>query len=117
MSHQSDASSHPEPPPGGAVFQEPWQARVFALAVCLNRAGLFSWMEWTEALVARTKASPSGEASYELWLDTLEELLISRAATDRAVLDALREAWRAAGKATPHGQPIELAPGILEQGS
>lgn len=100
-------------PPDGPTFQEPWEARVFALAVSLSRAGLFTWAEWTEALVARTKASPCGEATYDIWLDTLEGLLITKAATDRPLLDKLREAWRTAAEATPHGRPIVLAPELL----
>lgn len=94
------------------MFREPWEARVFALAVSLNRAGLFTWTEWTDALVERTRDSPSGQAIYDRWLDTLEALLIRKAATDRATLDTLREAWRAAAGATPHGSPIELAPDV-----
>jgi nitrile hydratase accessory protein len=100
-------------PTEGPIFEEPWEARVFALAVSLSRSGLFTWPEWTEALVARTKASPCGEATYDVWLDTLEGLLITKAAAGRGLIDMLRDAWRAAAKATPHGLPITLAPELL----
>ncbi len=111
MSPQPETSA----PPADPVFREPWEARVFALAVTLNRAGLFTWAEWNTALVERIRASDCGEASYDVWLDTLEALLIERAATDRGVLDGLREAWRAAAEATPHGQPIALDPAVLRR--
>ncbi len=112
-----DLSPDPLSPAGlpteGPIFQEPWEARVFALAVSLSRSGLFTWPEWTEALVTRTKASPCGEATYDVWLDTLEGLLITKAAASRGLIDMLRDAWQAAAEATPHGQPITLAPGLL----
>lgn len=114
MSHAPDALLLPDTPPADPVFQAPWEARVFALAVSLSKAGLFTWGEWNAALVARVKASPCGEATYDLWLDTLEDMLISRTAADRSVLADLREAWRAAAERTPHGQPIELDPGTVK---
>ena len=42
---------------GGAVFAEPWQAQVFALAVKLSEAGHFTWREWAETLAAELKAA------------------------------------------------------------
>ena len=30
----------------GPVFEAPWQAQAFAMAVRLNERGLFSWPEW-----------------------------------------------------------------------
>ncbi|MEP9355410.1 nitrile hydratase accessory protein [Xanthobacter sp. KR7-65] len=100
-------------PPDGPIFREPWEARVFALAVCLSRSGLFTWSEWTEALVARTKTSDCGAATYDVWLDTLEGLLITKGAANRALIDMLRDAWRTTAEATPHGRPVVLAPGVL----
>lgn len=114
MSPAPEALALPEAPPTDPVFHAPWEARVFALALSLSKAGLFTWGEWNTALVARVKASPCGEATYDLWLDTLEDLLISRAAADRSLLDDLREAWRAAAERTPHGHPIELDPDMVK---
>ncbi|MGH7223900.1 MAG: nitrile hydratase accessory protein, partial [Gemmataceae bacterium] len=34
----------------GPVFEEPWQAHAFALAVRLSESGCFSWSEWTAKL-------------------------------------------------------------------
>ena len=44
-------------PPEPAVFDEPWQAEAFALAVTLHAAGAFSWTEWAEALSGEIRAS------------------------------------------------------------
>lgn len=113
MNPSPEALSPAGLPPDGPIFQEPWEARVFALVVSLGRAGLFTWAEWTGALAERTRASLCGEATYDVWLDTLETLLITKAETDRAVLDRLREAWRAAAEAAPHGRPIVLPADVL----
>jgi nitrile hydratase accessory protein len=39
------------------VFAEPWQARVFPLAVNLSEQGHFTWTEWATALGAELKAA------------------------------------------------------------
>ena len=35
---------------GSPVFNEPWQAQAFAMAVTLHEAGYFSWSEWSDRL-------------------------------------------------------------------
>ena len=101
------------PPDGieGPTFQEPWQAQVFSIAVGLSERGVFSWPEWTDAL-ADVIASPhtANLPYYEQWLLTLEQVLKSRGLVGEAELESRREAWRSAALATPHGQPIVLAP-------
>ncbi len=32
------------------VFDQPWQAQIFALVVRLHEQGLFSWSEWSATL-------------------------------------------------------------------
>ena len=34
----------------GPVFNAPWEAEAFALAVSLNERGVFSWAEWAQVL-------------------------------------------------------------------
>lgn len=96
------------------VFREPWEAQVFAMAVGLAEAGVFSWPEWTQTLVAEIRggaASDTGGAvSYRTWLDALETLLIVKGIADRDTLNGVREAWDHAACSTPHGQPIRLDP-------
>jgi nitrile hydratase accessory protein len=97
----------PEAPP----FDEPWQARVFAIAVALNQRGLFSWSEWAQALGAEIAAGPQeagNEAYFQSWLRALENMLVAKGVASAAGLASLAQAWRAAALATPHGRPIVL---------
>lgn len=91
------------------VFNEPWEAQAFSLAVGLSERGVFSWPEWADVL-AGVIADPSSAQLpyYEQWLLALETLLVSRNLLSAQELVARREAWRAAARATPHGEPILL---------
>jgi nitrile hydratase accessory protein len=68
---------------GDQVFQAPWEARAFAMAVDMSRRGLFEWDEFRELLIdeiARGDAGPqpesgSSETYYLHWLAALERLL------------------------------------------
>lgn len=65
------------------VFRAPWEAKAFALAVELNRAGLFGWDEWAEALGAEIAAAgqdDDGSRYYEHWLRALEKLVVAKGA-------------------------------------
>lgn len=103
---------------GGPIFAEPWQAQAFAMTVRLHEAGLFAWPEWAQTLGAEFAAAAAGGHPddgahyYEHWLAALEKLVIAKGVTDAAALAAMRAAWDRAAKATPHGQPIELAKGL-----
>jgi nitrile hydratase accessory protein len=99
---------------GGPVFAEPWQAQAFALAVNLSAQGHFSWKEWAAALAdelhaARTRGEPDdGSRYYEYWLAALERLVIAKGLAAPTALLTRKEAWAAAFRNTPHGQPVEL---------
>jgi nitrile hydratase accessory protein len=99
---------------GGPVFAEPWQAQAFALAVKLSEEGHFTWKEWAAGLAEELKAAADrgepddGSHYYEHWLATLERLVTAKGLTDRAALQARKEAWADAYRHTPHGKPIEL---------
>ena len=101
----------------GPVFNEPWQAQAFALALSLQEAGLIESGEWTQALAdAITKAQQAGDPDlgdsyYEHWLSALEALVQIKNLSNSEELDARVEAWRRAYLATPHGQPILLEAG------
>lgn len=96
------------------VFREPWEARVFALAVSLNQQGLFTWAEWAAALGAQIeKAQRSGDPDlgdtyYRYWMETLEALVVERGLSSALELARYRGAWKNAAERTPHGQPIEV---------
>jgi nitrile hydratase accessory protein len=56
---------------GELVFEQPWESRVFGLAVALREAGLLEWEDFR----ARTRG---GGSYYECWHDALERLLVER---------------------------------------
>ncbi|MDO8433286.1 MAG: nitrile hydratase accessory protein [Candidatus Binatus sp.] len=66
------------------VFSAPWEARAFAIALKLSEAGVFSWDEFRERLIAEVAASDRvherdgtsdhGEY-YEHFLRALERML------------------------------------------
>lgn len=97
------------------VFNEPWQAQAFAMAVSLHAKGLFTWPEWAAALAEQiAKAQAEGDADlgdtyYHHWLATLEELVARKGASDEVELARYRDAWHSAAHRTPHGRPIELS--------
>lgn len=98
----------------GPVFREPWEAQVFALAVTLSEAGLFTWDEWAETLGAEIKAAQAagdpdlGDTYYTHWQRALERLVAEKGAVDDAAIGERSDQWRRAYLNTPHGQPIEL---------
>ena len=98
----------------GPVFNEPWQAQIFAMAVRLHESGQFSWAEWAEHLGAEIKAAQAagdpdlGDTYYNHWLRALEHLVAEKGLIDRDELTARRDAWDRAARATPHGEPIVL---------
>jgi nitrile hydratase accessory protein len=117
----------PSPP----VFDEPWEAKVFAMAVRLHERGLFTWPEWTDALGAEiatgntatgsavtgsavTGSSPgAGSSYYGHWLRALEALLDRKGVASPDELARYCAAWGRAAARTPHGLPVELADGDL----
>jgi len=98
----------------GPVFAEPWQAQAFALVLALHARGVFTWTEWAARLSqsireARQAGDPDlGDTYYRHWLAALEALLLERGIAAPLALAGLREAWRTAAEATPHGRPVRL---------
>jgi nitrile hydratase accessory protein len=99
----------------GPVFNEPWEAQAFALAVRLSDEGLFTWPEWTVALAVEINAAQErgdpdlGDTYYHHWIAALERLCAEKNAVRQADLDQRKEEWRRAYVNTPHGKPIELS--------
>ena len=113
-----DGAGLPMPPSanGERHFSEPWQAHGFALTLLLHQKGVFSWVEWAEALAARIRQAQAGgdpddgSGYYRHWIDALEQLMITREIATAGQLHALAHAWARAAEHTPHGQPIVLTP-------
>ncbi|WP_306143183.1 nitrile hydratase accessory protein [Roseibium sp. MMSF_3412] len=97
---------------GGPVFEAPWQARVFAMTVQAHESGMFEWTEWAEALGKELAKDGDGSVEtpgyYDRWLNAFETILRSKGVAGAGQLRELRQAWDAAARATPHGEPIEL---------
>ncbi|MEM5455710.1 nitrile hydratase accessory protein [Paraburkholderia phytofirmans] len=98
----------------GPVFNAPWEAQAFAMTLALHERGMFTWAEWATCLnEAIRDAQAAGDADhgdtyYSHWLTALERIsTIKGLVTDDSLLRR-RNAWDAAARRTPHGQPIEL---------
>ncbi len=99
----------------GPVFNEPWEAQAFALAVRLSEAGCFNWSEWAETLSQEIKAAQKrgdpdlGDTYYHHWLNALERLCAEKGLVGREHMSRRKEEWRHAYLNTPLGQPIDLS--------
>jgi nitrile hydratase accessory protein len=98
----------------GPVFAEPWQAQAFALTLRLHERGVFAWPDWARYLSeairdAQADGDPDlGDTYYVHWVTALERLLRDQGIAAPLALAGLRQAWRTAAEATPHGQPVRL---------
>ena len=103
------------------AFGAPWHAEVFALAVYLNEAEHFCWAEWSRRFGKNLAAKRSDMASgaggqgldgsedyYQIWLQTLIEIMQEKGLVDPETLDALKAQWVEAYTKTPHGHPVNL---------
>ncbi|MEM7215264.1 MAG: nitrile hydratase accessory protein [Pseudomonadota bacterium] len=93
------------------VFNEPWEAHAFAMAIELHQKGAFTWSEWADALGACVKDDDGQTGYYQLWLQALEILVAQKALVSHDELINRASDWRRALSATPHGQPIVLQNG------
>ncbi len=100
----------------GPVFDAPWQAQAFALAIALHARGVFTWPEWAAMLseeIRRAQASgdpDTGATYYEHWLAALERMVAEKDIATAATLERYGAAWDHAAARTPHGAPIGLEP-------
>jgi nitrile hydratase accessory protein len=75
---------------GEPIFNEPWESRVFGIAVALCEGGLYEWDEFRERLIAGISAADQrGDAStyYECFLAALERLLLDKGVCLRVEID------------------------------
>ena len=101
------------------TFDAPWHAEVFALAVHLNERGHFDWPEWAgrfgENLTAakmvkigRGEGLDGSDDYYQIWLQTLIELMQEKGLVDTKMLASIKAQWRNAYLTTSHGKPVHL---------
>lgn len=96
------------------VFEAPWHAQAFALAVALQEGGAFDWPEWTQvfgAVLAEQGAASDldgGDDYFRAWVQALERICSAKGIAGSGDLEALRQAWEAAYLSTPHGAPVSI---------
>ena len=101
------------------AFDVPWHAEVFALAVYLNEGGYFDWPEWAGRFGENLAAAKSAKIGvvegldgsddyYQIWLQTLTELMQEKGLVDAKMLASIKAQWREAYLTTPHGKPVHL---------
>ena len=76
---------------GELVFQAPWEARAFGLAVALNEKDLYEWREFSSQLaseIADAEQNNDPSSYYARWVASLEELVIAQGLISREQLDA-----------------------------
>ncbi|SMX27784.1 hypothetical protein TRP8649_01894 [Pelagimonas phthalicica] len=109
--------SAPEP-----VFEAPWHAQAFALAVHLNAEGVFDWREWTQCFGAVlqehgvSRELNGGDDYFLAWITALERICAQKQVADAGALAELKAGWERAYLATPHGHPVHLNAGEVKVG-
>lgn len=96
------------------VFEAPWHAQAFALAVHLEARGVFSWPDWTQVFGAvlaehgQDRALNGGDDYFVAWIVALERICTDKGLAEAQALGDLRQAWEQAYLTTPHGSPVRL---------
>lgn len=99
------------------VFEAPWHAQAFALAVYLNEQGVFGWPEWTEVFGATlaeqglNKELDGGDDYFLAWVAALESICTQKGVAELGALAALKKSWEQAYLVTPHGAPVRVEAG------
>ena len=72
---------------GELIFAEPWEGRVFGMAITLYREGTYPWEEFQTRLIAQINStdckSDPAPAYYEHWLAAFEQLLLEKGTITR----------------------------------
>ncbi|WP_104176543.1 nitrile hydratase accessory protein [Cryobacterium sp. Y50] len=62
---------------GEIIFNEPWEATAFGVAVTLTNQGSFTWESFRQQLIKAIEASNGCEAYYESWSKALHASVIN----------------------------------------
>jgi nitrile hydratase accessory protein len=79
---------------GELLFESPWEARAFGLAVALNENGAYAWSDFSQGLahqIASEESTASATTYYEHWLATLENLVIANGLVTPAEIEAMMQ--------------------------
>jgi nitrile hydratase accessory protein len=67
---------------GELIFSEPWEGRVFGMAITLHSEGTYPWEEFRTRLIAEVNStdctSDLAPDYYEHWLAAFEQLLLDK---------------------------------------
>ncbi len=100
------------------AFDEPWQAQVLALAFALTKVGVFTAVQWSDALGAELRGAaergdPDDQTTYyAAALAALEGLIAADGRVSPDGLSSRTEQWRRAYLNTRHGNPVKLSAGL-----
>ncbi len=83
---------------GELVFEAPWQARAFGMAIELHRRGLFEWEEFRTRLIDAVASGGDG-VYYGQWLRALERLLLDKGVFSEGDLRARAEEFASGERA------------------
>lgn len=74
---------------GEVLFNEPWEAAVFGVAVTLTDQGTLEWEKFRENLVKAVTAANGCEAYYESWTKALHWTILDANVLSADEIDAL----------------------------
>ena len=86
---------------GEPVFNEPWESRVFGMAVGLCERGHYPWSEFQAGLIAEIAAADAHHEQstyYERFLRVLQRLVVEKQICGMAEIDALVNAEESAAE-------------------
>ena len=66
---------------GELVFESPWEARAFGIAVALNENGNYPWKDFSAALateIQRAEGAQEDSVYYERWLRALQKIAVEK---------------------------------------
>ena len=75
---------------GELVFEAPWEARAFGIAVALNESGAYAWRDFSAELakeIAEAESKAGGSTYYRRWLQALENLAQRKGLVGEAELE------------------------------
>lgn len=105
----------------GPVFDEPWQARAFAMTLELYEKKVFTWGEWCKALSSVITAAEvsgadpeDGSTYYQHWLKALEGIVTDKNVASGETLRSAKADWRAADDNRGFGEAPDFVKGAGE---